>query len=907
MLIVTFLGKAAVPSPAVGTGYSIWSYQVSSNGPGASGGGDLPAGVQVALGMPATVDVKGQESYPALPQLQGISIQRDQTSTRQYAVRQATAPGTQTISFVAPSTDSSYELLLAKAPTGQALAPVPYMTNTNSAPQILQLLPAPAVGAPVSNGRPLSDFAGTLPYSSEVFGVFQPLAGWYGLQSALRAARGSGDAALAGLGRQAFSGESARALEGDALAALASRFETAIPGVLSPVGLVNLFRQYFFEFDTFLGPPAGHLWISPGGTVEVIETSTRRTLVEQTAEQSTEESRKAEESLTSQDDLADAVKEDHANDTKLGVGASAGGSAAVFHAEASASFNTSTTVKTSSEQTHKHSRAQSSKASSEIRRNFKTTFKTVTESTDTTSRRYVVQNTTDKLVNYELRRKMRKVGVQLQHIGSRLCWQVYLDGPGRDLGMGDLIHVVAAPDLSGLKKPDPPPPLEVKITEFTGPFPIRKTPGTPNDIPINEDFPFPSVTSEGIHEIISYNFNDHMVSTAEFTADPPAPGFTLVGVALKAAKSGGGDTKFIAHDPITILNADTGRFGVMADFLNSGDAHLAQLTFSLTWKPPATDPAHDQYQADLEAYNQQVTQVQRDGFANAVRDRLKLVSSMRQRPFEDLRNEERQSVFGRLIGQLELFQDAHLGSELIRQIFDVDEMLYFMAPDYWRPTTVGAAAAPPPRPHPNKDSRGRYPIPEPPSLDGLTVAGWYSRTDVDNALDPVGQATLEWRVDYAITEETQPAPMGSSLGWLIQIDGDARRNEFLNAAWAKAVLPVRPGREEEALAWLAQAQVEGEAALGQPYVAQPGDPTSYQGKKVGEVLQLLTADLRTTNADMSNELATEKAFETGFDPLAGGFRDADPYQIFDQWVEVLPTDQVVAVQVSYDPKTGQQQ
>jgi hypothetical protein len=29
---------------------------------------------------------------------------------------------------------------------------------------------------------------------------------------------------------------------------------------LSPIGIVHLFRQYFFEFDTFLGPPLNHQW-----------------------------------------------------------------------------------------------------------------------------------------------------------------------------------------------------------------------------------------------------------------------------------------------------------------------------------------------------------------------------------------------------------------------------------------------------------------------------------------------------------------------------------------------------------------------------------------------------------------------------------------------------------------------
>ena len=36
---------------------------------------------------------------------------------------------------------------------------------------------------------------------------------------------------------------------------------------LSPLGVVHLFRQYFFELDTFLGSPTGHVWLSPGATV----------------------------------------------------------------------------------------------------------------------------------------------------------------------------------------------------------------------------------------------------------------------------------------------------------------------------------------------------------------------------------------------------------------------------------------------------------------------------------------------------------------------------------------------------------------------------------------------------------------------------------------------------------------
>ncbi|HKO21918.1 MAG TPA: hypothetical protein VJX91_04630, partial [Candidatus Eisenbacteria bacterium] len=53
----------------------------------------------------------------------------------------------------------------------------------------------------------------------------------------------------------------------------------------------------------------------------------------------------------------------------------------------------------------------------------------------------------------------------------------------------------------------------------------------------------------------------------------------------------------------------------------------------------------------------------------------------------------------------------------------------------------------------------------------------------------------------------------------------------------------------------------------------------------------------------------DRVYEHGFFPLKGGFRSnvgEDDYEIFDQWTEVLPTDQIVPVEVTYDPKTGRQ-
>ena len=62
--------------------------------------------------------------------------------------------------------------------------------------------------------------------------------------------------------------------------------------------------------------------------------------------------------------------------------------------------------------------------------------------------------------------------------------------------------------------------------------------------------------------------------------------------------------------------------------------------------------------------------------------------------------------------------------------------------------------------------------------------------------------------------------------------------------------------------------------------------------------------------DQSTVTATpiDRVYEHGFFPLQGGFRFdvTKNYEIFDQWLEILPTDQTVPVAVKYDPKTGRQ-
>jgi hypothetical protein len=61
-------------------------------------------------------------------------------------------------------------------------------------------------------------------------------------------------------------------------------------------------------------------------------------------------------------------------------------------------------------------------------------------------------------------------------------------------------------------------------------------------------------------------------------------------------------------------------------------------------------------------------------------------------------------------------------------------------------------------------------------------------------------------------------------------------------------------------------------------------------------------------ANVVTSTPIDRVYEHGFYALKDGFRAnvKGNYEIFDQWIEILPTDQVVPVEVKYDPKTGRQ-
>jgi hypothetical protein len=98
---------------------------------------------------------------------------------------------------------------------------------------------------------------------------------------------------------------------------------------------------------------------------------------------------------------------------------------------------------------------------------------------------------------------------------------------------------------------------------------------------------------------------------------------------------------------------------------------------------------------NAEAQNQRALE---QAYLDAVHDRVTMASLVTKRSFEHLREEERTIVYRNLIKMLmteNLYrntpetaaghQSRHVLSELINSIFDVDKMLYFVAPEWWKP------------------------------------------------------------------------------------------------------------------------------------------------------------------------------------------------------------------------------
>ena len=702
---------------------------------------------------------------------------------------------------------------------------------------------------------------------------------------------------------------------------------------LSPISVVHLFRQYFFELDTFLGTPVSHVWLSPGATVELIEIHTRKTIVEKSLETFAETITKTETQTTEQDEISDAIKEDNKQDIKFGASVTA----SYASVTATSSFDYNNSQQTAREETHKRMRQQTEKLSTEIRKNYKTTFKTVTETTDTSSKRYVLNNTTNELINYELRRKMRQVAVQVQDVGTYLCWQTYVDRPGESLGLAKLIHIAKPAELDGLHAPDEIPMLQPFQEDKVVTIPFQSIEDTDAD---NED----EVYQDGVEVDNSEAFGNLEKIQADWPVEAICPKGNYI---LTNVEFDGQGKPISASRKGDITSADNkASFTLHLDTVDFQGQNSVQVKLILHWSPApgANDEAIKKNAENTAAFKAKEAAEYQKAYVQNAKERIKLMHEIKPRPSEELREEERIVVYRKLIQDMLTTgvnmpddRTRHIVAELINSIFDIDKMLYFVAPEWWRPRLrfytqqIDESRVTPPNYLTGID------------FYGLGVVKKMYGLSIGKKPDKLAASTIGWggiddagRDNYFITEDSEAARFGSSLGWLLQLDGDNMRNAFLNAPWVKAVIPIRPGKEEAAINWLKG--VEGFNGITDDDIYHTNNPNEkdingipLDGQKMIDVIMDLAEKIQKKHqegvknglypkqdeivdpalvdeANVVTSTPIDRVYEHGFYPLQGGFRAnvQGNYEIFDQWLEILPTDQVVPVEVKYNPKTGRQ-
>lgn len=695
---------------------------------------------------------------------------------------------------------------------------------------------------------------------------------------------------------------------------------------LSPIGLVHLFRQYFFELDSFLGTPVGHVWLSPGASAELYEVTTKRSLSEQTTEFSTDITVHNEKSSDSNDELSEEIKNNNKQDIKLGASVSASYSSIT----ASSHFDFNHSQEEARENVHKRTRQQTEKVSQDLKQQYKTTFKTVNELTNTSSKRYVLNNTTQELINYDMRRKMRQVAVQIQDIGSYLCWEAFVDEPGKDLGLANLVHIASDQNLHKIPDPDKVilPAHEDIILEINYRWEIESLP-------------------DGFHEF------------QRIKVIPPRPGYILSASEYFIERISGPAWDFQIKDQGVVVDGEKLIpeliFGLSIHNGGNGinDDRTYDFKFKLFMRYIPSKQATEQNRLTNEALLQKTTEersrVAQEDFIKKVQERITQASIIKTRNHDALREEERIIVYRHLIASLLTdvnYKGAppevrHNLSEYLNSLFDIDKMLYFVAPEWWKPRIhygqfVGQETSSAPAAKSGNDLLKSFSTPSKYThlLNGQPPL---QETRVSNAYIANWSGNEKRPDNYFITEKSAPARLGASLGWVMQLDGDNMRNAFLNAPWVKTVLPIRPGKEAEAVEWLKSAKVEGTSGLDalteerdaagnqlsitqaiDQLIARLNDKYEYQKslRQVGDKVfnDLVDGDGNPVVIDDRDQVLARpinKVYEHGFYPLENSFAlkpnpedNSGYYDVFDQWIEIVPTDQIVPVPVKYDPKTG---
>lgn len=602
--------------------------------------------------------------------------------------------------------------------------------------------------------------------------------------------------------------------------------------MLSPIGVAHFYRQLFFYLSEGVGPIEQAFTISPQETLEVIAETVRRQSHEETFEHGSETVSETATESRNVDEVSDKVASMVERDTSAAMSANtsfqASGGVGVWNFGGSAQIGGSTSMSQSSQMARENARRRlkeiTKRASERITKTFSMRVTDATEVTSTDFTRRTIENKKDVPVSYGLRRVFNRVRVKVQDLGPMMVWQLYISKPGAGLARSRFVHFS---DHEPIASPGEPPAL-----------PPRPQGGVDT-----------GTTSTTILVDYSKPASDPMRAYVKLSITVP-PDREITAVSIDSIT----DLEHLAKEDLApaphngaqrnaTMDTTTHTYSVEIGVL-PGDAYSVQVSFQYTWKP--SQAVMDQWQADVDAVRAKFAQQELEAREKALREQFErqrtLItekSKVRPRAAAALRKEERYEVMNRMISHIFRPRGSGLPGapspleiELFHRYMDVDGIFIYTHPSWWVP---------------------RY-------ASGATGFG---------------------RPEYEITAESEPAPAGRSLGWAIQIDGDDRRNEFLNSPWVRVCVPMKRGREREAIAWLAE-HVEG--TLGY-------EPNREPLKSMLGAIEKLRADqqqVASVGPDYVSSSTVVVDTTTGAPP--GPLGPEDVYPVIDEFEVTVPTE-----------------
>jgi hypothetical protein len=616
-------------------------------------------------------------------------------------------------------------------------------------------------------------------------------------------------------GAQAAAATPGKSLANELRRALADAGGAAIPDFLpaakiesavSPLGVMHLYRQLYFNGDEGLGPIEHAFTVAPLETLEIVFQNTRRQIHDELVETGLEVTRETREETKNLEEVSDKVSSMINRDASVAVGAEATGWIGVWQTTVSGEVNLGISSQNAREQSSRRLKEVTRQAAERITKSMTVTTRHLDDTEVVNLTRRTIRNESATPVSYAQRRVLRRVRVKVQDLGPRLVWQVYVRDPGVNLSRSHFVHYREAEDIA---VPDVPPGL-----------PPRPAGGTE----VGQASSVVSTRQEGDNEIDFVSLSIHAGADREIKAVTIDSITDLAGGGIfNPEPAPRNDRQWdLAWDEET-------RTFTAKVAIERGDSDSVSITYTYSWVPS---------RAVMEAWETQRQQAVAEATQESLSEQFERAKSLitersrvLPRPASDLRREERYEAMGRLIA--DVFGDTDMRAagtpveiELFGRFFDIDGAFVHTHPAWWRPRTasVGTAGSP----------------------------------------------------AYEITADSEPAPMGSSLGWLIQIDGDARRNEFLNSPWIRVCLPMRPGCERDAIDWLSR-HVEGAAGY---------DPAKPPLKDALDEIE----KKRANEAALGREGPDYVTIDSTVGAPAGPLKPQNLYPVIDEFSVVVPTD-----------------